>query len=74
MNPLTNLMNKFTDPKQIAMNMLINNSGNQQLNNLMKMINNNDTQGIKDMAEQVAQKNGMTFDEAINKTKSMFNM
>lgn len=74
MNPLSNLVSNFTNPKQIAMNMIMKNSGNPQINNLMNMINNNDTQGIKNMAEEVAQKNGMTFDEAISKTKSMFNM
>lgn len=56
MNPLSNLVSNFTNPKQIAMNMIMKNSGNPQINNLMNMINNNDTQGIKNMAEEVAQK------------------
>lgn len=57
------LMNMFKgqNPKQIAMNMMKQNS-NPMIANLMKMANEGKTQGIEEFARNIMQERGMDFD------------
>lgn len=54
-------MFKGQNPKQIAMNMVKQNS-NPMLANLMKMANEGKTQNIEEFARNIMQEQGMDFD------------
>ena len=54
-------MFKGQNPKQIAMNMVRQNS-NPMLANLMKMANEGKTQNIEEFARNIMQEQGMDFD------------
>lgn len=50
---------------QVIKNMLPNLPGNNPMaQNLIKMINNNDQNGIKEMAENILKTNGITYEQA----------
>lgn len=54
-------MFKGQNPKQIAMNMVRQNS-NPMIANLMKMANEGKTQNIEEFARNIMQEQGMDFD------------
>ena len=54
-------MFKGQNPKQIAMNMIKQNS-NPMIANLIKMANEGKTQGIEEFARNIMQEQGMDFD------------
>ncbi len=67
-NPL-NLMQMFksNNPKQIAMSMINQISGNNpMINNLINMANNGNNQGITTFARNLFKEKGLDFDKEFN--------
>ena len=56
-------------PKQMVMNMMKNNT-NPMLSQLVNMANNGNIQNIENMARQLFQQNGRSFDNEFNNFKS----
>lgn len=74
MNPmmiLKGLMGNM-NPKNIAMNLLKNNS-NPIFNNLIEMANKNDVKGLENFARNYMKDKGRDYDKEFNDFKSMFN-
>ena len=65
-------MFKGQNPKQIAMNMVKQNS-NPMLANLMKMANEGKTQNIEEFARNIMQEQGMDFDTEFANFMQNFN-
>ena len=64
MNPLDmikNFMNGGKNPQEIAMNM-IGNNGNPVIQNLIKMAQNGDYQGVENVARNMFREQGRDFD------------
>ena len=59
------------NPKNMAMNMLKNNT-NPIFNNLIDMANKGDTKGVEDFARNYMKSQGKDFDQEFNNFKSMF--
>ena len=55
-------------PKQMVMNLMKNNS-NPMLSQLVNMANNGNTNNIENMARQLFQQNGRSFDNEFNNFK-----
>ena len=60
------------NPKNIAMNMLKNNT-NPIFANLIEMANKNDVKGLENFARNYMKEQGKDFDKEFNDFKSMFN-
>ena len=74
MNPL-NMIKGMTgnmNPKNIAMNMLKNNT-NPIFANLIEMANKNDVKGLENFARNYMKDKGRDYDKEFNDFKSMFN-
>ena len=73
MNPLNMIkgMMGINNPKDMAMNMLKNNT-NPIFNNLIDMANKGDTKGVEDFARNYMKSQGKDFDQEFNNFKSMF--
>ena len=74
MNPLNMLKDMMgnMNPKNIAMNMLKNNT-NPIFANLIEMANKNDVKGLENFARNYMKDNGRDYDKEFNEFKSMFN-
>ena len=57
-------------PKQMVMNLMKSNS-NPMLSQLVDMANNGNTNNIENMARQLFQQNGRSFDAEFNNFKNM---
>ena len=66
---IKNLSSGMT-PKQMVMNMMKNNN-NPMLSQLVNMANNGNTNNIENMARQLFQQNGRSFDAEFNNFKNM---
>ena len=73
MNPLNAIKGMMgnMNPKNMAMNMLKNNT-NPIFNNLIDMANKGDTKGVEDFARNYMKSQGKDFDQEFNNFKSMF--
>lgn len=73
MNPLNMIKGMMgnMNPKNMAMNMLKNNT-NPIFNNLIDMANKGDTKGVEDFARNYMKSQGKDFDQEFNNFKSMF--
>ena len=73
MNPLNAIKGMMgnMNPKNMAMNMLKNNT-NPIFNNLIDMANKGDTKGVKNFARNYMKSQGKDFDQEFNNFKSMF--
>ena len=74
MNPLNMIKGMMgnMNPKNIAMNMLKNNT-NPIFANLIEMANKNDVKGLENFARNYMESQGKDFDQEFNNFKSMFN-
>ena len=74
MNPLNMIKGMMgnMNPKNMAMNMLKNNT-NPIFNNLIDMANKGDTKGVENFARNYMKSQGKDFDQEFNNFKSMFN-
>lgn len=74
MNPLNMLKGMMgnMNPKNIAMNMLKNNT-NPIFANLIEMANKNDVKGLENFARNYMKDKGRDYDKEFNDFKSMFN-
>ena len=74
MNPLNMIKDMMgnMNPKNIAMNMLKNNT-NPIFANLIEMANKGDTKGLEQFARNYMKEQGKDFDKEFNDFKSMFN-
>ena len=74
MNPLNMLKDMMgnMNPKNIAMNMLKNNT-NPIFANLIEMANKNDVKGLENFARNYMKDKGRDYDKEFNDFKSMFN-
>lgn len=71
MNMLKGLMGNM-NPKNIAMNMLKNNS-NPIFNNLIEMAEKNDIKGLEQFAKNYMEGQGKDFDKEFGNFKNMLN-
>ena len=73
MNPLNMIKGMMgnMNPKNMAMNMLKNNT-NPIFNNLIDMANKGDTKGVENFARNYMKSQGKDFDQEFNNFKSMF--
>ena len=73
MNPLNMIKGMIgnMNPKNMAMNMLKNNT-NPIFNNLIDMANKGDTKGVEDFARNYMKSQGKDFDQEFNNFKEMF--
>ena len=73
MNPLNMIKSMMgnMNPKNMAMNMLKNNT-NPIFNNLIDMANKGDTKGVEDFARNYMKSQGKDFDQEFNNFKNMF--
>ena len=73
MNPLNMIKGMMgnMNPKNMAMNMLKNNT-NPIFNNLIDMANKGDTKGVEDFARNYMKSQGKDFDQEFNNFKNMF--
>lgn len=66
-------MIKSGNPQQIAMQMLQNNSnGNPMMENILGMINNNDSAGIETIVRNLCSSRGINADELFNEVQNQF--
>ena len=74
MNPLNMIKGMMgnMNPKNMAMNMLKNNT-NPIFNNLIDMANKNDVKGLENFARNYMKDKGRDYDKEFNDFKSMFN-
>ena len=74
MNPINMLKGMMgnMNPKNIAMNMLKNNT-NPIFANLIEMANKNDVKGLENFARNYMKDKGRDYDKEFNDFKSMFN-
>lgn len=74
MNPLNMIKDMMgnMNPKNIAMNMLKNNT-NPIFANLIEMANKNDVKGLENFARNYMKDKGRDYDKEFNDFKSMFN-
>ena len=74
MNPINMLKGMMgnMNPKNIAMNMLKNNT-NHIFANLIEMANKNDVKGLENFARNYMKDKGRDYDKEFNDFKSMFN-
>lgn len=74
MNPLNMLKGMMgnMNPRNIAMNMLKNNT-NPIFANLIEMANKNDVKGLENFARNYMKDKGRDYDKEFNDFKSMFN-
>lgn len=72
MNPLNMIKGMIgnMNPKNIAMNMLKNNT-NPIFNNLIDMANKNDVKGLENFARNYMKEQGRNYDEEFNNFKDM---
>ena len=70
-NMLKGMMGNM-NPKNIAMNMLKNNT-NPIFANLIEMANKNDVKGLENFARNYMKDKGRDYDKEFNDFKSMFN-
>ena len=73
MNPINMLKGMMgnMNPKNMAMNMLKNNT-NPIFSNLIDMANKGDTKGVENFARNYMKSQGKDFDQEFNNFKSMF--
>lgn len=73
MNPLNMIKGMMgnMNPKNMAMNMLKNNT-NPIFNNLIDMANKNDVKGLENFARNYMKSQGKDFDQEFNNFKDMF--
>lgn len=73
MNPLNMIKGMIgnMNPKNMAMNMLKNNT-NPIFANLIEMANKGDTKGLEQFARNYMKDNGRDFDQEFNNFKDMF--
>ena len=73
MNPLNMIKGMMgnMNPKNMAMNMLKNNT-NPIFNNLIDMANKGDTKGVENFARNYMKSQGKDFDQEFNNFKEMF--
>ena len=73
MNPLNMIKGMMgnMNPKNMAMNMLKNNT-NPIFNNLIDMANKGDTKGVENFARNYMKSQGKDFDQEFNNFKDMF--
>ena len=73
MNPLNMIKGMMgnMNPKNMAMNMLKNNT-NPIFNNLIDMANKNDVKGLENFARNYMKSQGRDFDQEFNNFKDMF--
>ena len=73
MNPLNAIKGMMgnMNPKNMAMNMLKNNT-NPIFNNLIDMANKGDTKGVENFARNYMKSQGKDFDQEFNNFKEMF--
>ena len=73
MNPLNMIKGMMgnMNPKNMAMNMLKNNS-NPICSNLLQMMEKGDTKGIEQFAKNVCKEKGIDFDKQFNEFMSNF--
>lgn len=72
MNMLKGLMGNM-NPKNIAMNMLKNNS-NPIFNNLIEMAEKNDVKGLEQFAKNYMESQGKDFEKEFGDFKNMMNL
>lgn len=74
MNPINMLKGMMgnMNPRNIAMNMLKNNT-NPIFANLIEMANKNDVKGLENFARNYMKDKGRDYDKEFNDFKSMFN-
>lgn len=74
MNPFNMLKGMMgnMNPKNMAMNMLKNNT-NPIFNNLIDMANKNDVKGLENFARNYMKEQGKDFDKEFNDFKNIFN-
>lgn len=74
MNPLNMIKGMMgnMNPRNIAMNMLKNNT-NPIFANLIEMANKNDVKGLENFARNYMKDKGRDYDKEFNDFKSMFN-
>lgn len=68
MNNLLNIIKMIKNPQEFVMNTLCVNN-NQILNNLVKMAQNGDKQGVENFARNYFKEQGKDFDEIMNSFK-----
>lgn len=67
---LINLVKKSNNPQALVMNMLEQQAGNNPiLQNVIVMANSNNTQGIENIARNLAKEKGVNIDELIQMIK-----
>lgn len=60
------MITKNVNPQNMLMNMVKQNSNIPMFNNLQQMINNNDINGVEQMARNLANEKGINIDELKN--------
>lgn len=75
MNPLELIsMLKNGNPQQVLGNILRNQMGNNPMtNNLFTMLQNNDSNGIEQLARNLSKEKGIDPDKMFNNIRSLFN-
>lgn len=75
MNQLISIM-KSGNPQQIVMNMLQEKAqqGNPMFSNLLGKVQSGDTEGIENIAKNIAKEKGIDFDKEFNSFKRMFGL